>query len=174
MSELPLKLISDKHLEAIGCVSVQWSLLELVIEDCILDAASLPQPHFGRNLTAHMGVTQRLDSLLSLVNARLANTTLEKQVLDINKRIRRSFEGNPSLQTQRNRVIHSYWEQGTESDVAVALSFRAYSKLKINFMHMRPEDILGTADQIRLVVQDLGDWQDRLQTKLAKMEPPPS
>lgn len=171
MPELPLKLISDKHLEAIGCVASQWSLLELIIEDCILDVSELPQPHFGRNLTAQMGISQRLDALLSLVNTRMSNSRVETELKVINKAIRQEIGGRPSLQSERNRVIHSFWEEGLAPEIAVAVSFRAYGKFKVTVLVLTPEEIFEIADRIRVTTIRVATWRELLQTTLSGLAP---
>lgn len=173
MSEPPPESISKAHLEAIGCVATNWSVLELVIEFCIFEIAEI-LPQLGRSLTTHMGITQRLDALLSLVNEQIPDTALQADIKKLNKIIRRETEGKPSLQSERNRVIHSIWADIPQPDKAAAVRWRAYGKVTVYVSSITPEEILDIARQIVAVSTEIEEWQIRLREHLKKVRPPSS
>ena len=168
----PLHLIPRKHLEAIGCVATQWSLLELVIEECILGAAGFKEtPFLGRTITTHMGITQRLDALLSLVHEIMPDSDVEQELKKINRLIRYERGGHPSLQSERNAIIHSHWEKGIQANEAFISSIRSRGKLSISGGRVKPDQILGVADRIRQTTLLLFNWQDRFYQQIENLPP---
>jgi hypothetical protein len=150
------------HLEAIGAIAAQWSLLELLVGECILAVANLHH-NIGRSIIAQMGIIQRLDALLSLVNETIPDTELARQIVQINDIIRYEREGKPSLQTKRNRIVHTYWEARTSSspdkdDVALSFSIRARGKLRTILTAVHVSELRQIAAEIDHMNGHLDDW----------------
>jgi hypothetical protein len=164
----PLSLLSKKHLQAIGAVVAYWSLLERIVEECLLNAARLDDDANAQALTAHMSIEQRLDALLSLVEASAIAAPLKNGLQQIDTSIRVGPQNKPSLKTERNEIVHSYWTAASKRGGALATTVRARGKLKLSITKKTPTEIEAVAIRIRDLTERLGNWQIKFLAQLAR------
>jgi hypothetical protein len=168
MSPANLHPLPKAHLEAIGCVVTLWSTLEEIAEECLLYAASLDTGAVGHAVTSQMGINQRLDALLSLVHLTKPDSDLEVELQKIDKEIRKEREGTPPIQTERNKVVHGYWE--TRDKEVMFSKISAKRRLKVAHTSISVEEIEAIAERIAQAVEKFESWEFRFLASLAETE----
>jgi hypothetical protein len=117
-----------------------------------------------------MGINQRLDALISLVHSSMAESPLEVELQKINKEIRVRRGEIPSIQTQRNEVVHAYWQRGIMPERAIFLRFSAKGRLKVMYEFKTAGEIDAIAERIAQIVEKLDSWQYRFLASMAALE----
>jgi hypothetical protein len=159
MTRDPVKdILPAEILQAIGAVAAHWSLLETVIEECLATAAALNQGA-RRALISQMGITARLDALLSMIRELFPDSELEIRLVEMDKTIRQPRNGLESLQAARNTTIHSYWEsKDQEKAHAIRFSVRARGRIMVSLAQFNASDIWSVAKRISDMSAQMDEW----------------
>jgi hypothetical protein len=157
-------------LEAIGLVVTYWSRLEMAVEDTIHLVGKLDVGLLARCITADMGLPQRLDTILALSKLVLRfDPTLQAELKGIIKDIRDGRDGEPSLQTQRNRIVHAYYARMGDSPRVSSASIRTRGgKLKFDVRPRDRAEMIEVAGKIAAMVERVDDWAKRVREHLRK------
>jgi hypothetical protein len=143
---ISIKIASPNHLQAIGLVATYWSKMEWLTEELIWRLSGLDDSLTGHALTAELGVRTRFDVLLTLAGLKIRKTEQESRLKAIQKRVISGYEGQPSLSSERNRIIHAYWsDAGGQS--AFASKIKARGKLSFDLRTMTASEIYDVAQK---------------------------
>ena len=102
--------LSDEHLQAIGLIAAEWSILEITTEQMIM--------HFiaenwekGRAITVEMGAVSRINAILALSKIEALQGKISPDHL---KKLESLCNRLDSLRAERNKIVHGYWISPTE------------------------------------------------------------
>jgi hypothetical protein len=143
--------IPDEHLHAIGYVTHQWTLVEVILERLCVMLLQLPTAE-GRLVFGRMDTLRKLDILDVLVRYRLRAGACRSKAIAFLKRSR-------DLNGKRNGVVHGRWvEVLSEHDEILhfALTGKPRKRVQPEAQAQTAADLVKLGDAIRKQVIDGG------------------
>lgn len=156
-AEALLQFVRDEYLTSIGRVITQWSLMEVVLENAIWQAAHL-RNDLGRTVTSQMQVLGKLDLLQTLLSQ--TRPVLAEQFQPVANYIRNCLSG------PRNIVAHGMWATPYVDSPALVSKFSARGKL---VSQGGPRDI-AELDELALRIAEVTRWLMKLCSLLPKLK----
>ena len=135
--------VSEGVIKALGRLTVDFNMLEQVLAFRIWQLLGVNDQAVGRIATADLQYSLLVAKFYALClqrNGQPESTELE----ELRSRL-------IAVGDERNRMIHSVWGGGQDSDSSIALKFTARGKkgLRTSFENFRPKDIEDVAEEIR-------------------------
>jgi len=141
------------QLQAIGRVSVEWSILERILIQGI-EHIAFGYPWHANVFTANFNVGILLKIFHSLlIGEHKAHPTMKKF-----SKIRNSIK---DANTHRNKIIHGLWVGHHKRDTFGLIDFRKGNRLKVEIEPLTINDIEKIADNIREVGEKLDDFMKK-------------
>jgi hypothetical protein len=154
--------LSKEHLAAIGLVTVQWSILESTVEQCLWGLLDLRDDR-ARAVTTHLTMRLRLDMLRTLSHHFDPDGDYSEQLRDFVKDIQDDSGDRESLSKRRNRLVHARWDtKGLLSltGLSAATMHKARGKVTSNVKHLSPADMLEVARDVAKMSIRLRAWHN--------------
>ncbi len=149
------------HLQAIGLVAACSSKVEWLVEETIWQLANIEDSLDAHILTAELSLRARFDALLALAELKIRNSPQEERLQIIQKRMVSGYKGQPSLSSERNKIIHAYWSAGDEP-TAFASNIKARGKLNFDIRAMSEPEIRRIAEKLFSVAIEIDEIQREL------------
>ena len=154
MANQPLstaKTLTDEHYKAIGLIAVEWTYVELDIEQIIWHMSELiDNTATAHAVTNHIGSETRIDILKTLVHTKVGDSPEYKELckfLDVDVK---------SLRTLRNEIIHGLYHRSKEYPEKAAI-WQVRAKGKLTF-----KQIKRSVSELNAVAQQMADLRNRL------------
>jgi len=130
------------HLRAIGRITANFALLELMVSFCVWQLIGSDQ-RLGQIITAELSFRKLLDLLSSLFRHRVSDPQL---IEELNGLIAEAAQA----EEKRNLITHSYWAASDtrETITRAKMTARRYGGLKHQFEPMSVQDLDDIADFI--------------------------
>ena len=96
-------------LPEIGLVDAYWLELESIIDEFLGTLLKDNRPLEANVVTAGMRITERLNILLALVRFANLSNNIEARLKRAEKILRCGCQGEHSLQSERDQIVHAYW-----------------------------------------------------------------
>ena len=141
--------LPDEYYRAIGRITVNFSVLEGAVAQCVGQLLSNDQG-FAQVVTSELSFKLTMTILHGLVKRQLPDKEKRKPIDDVLNRAR-------AAEDKRNMIIHSEWSpKGAEGRIT-RIKFTAKVKrgLRHKFDEMSAEDLESIADEIRQIYCDL-------------------
>lgn len=141
-------------LAGVGRVSIKWSFLEAVVEDCIAGFIGA-NVELVYTLTANISITTRLNAIQAVAQLRLTDDDFEYFVGII--------QGIQKLVPFRNKVIHGLWAETNQIGIAQVVAIKSSHRLKqqleyVNALYLDwlANEIMRTSTSLMQFAQDFG------------------
>jgi hypothetical protein len=143
--------ISDEHINAVGRLVIEVSLIDTLLTD--LTAAFLRTDALGAlAVVHHQQIASKISSLLALVQLRLP-TPDARPLIDVLKAAKRVTDF-------RNSIVHAHWSVGQDG-VTYTTRVSARGQLSRSRLPQSPADILRRADEAREIADQLARIRHR-------------
>lgn len=139
-----------KVLEGVGNIALLWSHLEDSVETALCQALGTTMKK-GRSVTTYLRVSQQLQALSVLMQARYSDKKVKARVRKMFAKMIKDFD---AAKTQRNNAIHSLWT-GTKGSlnnpVLVLKRYQSRKSLDSVRINLPLSTILETIKEILVV-----------------------
>lgn len=153
--------MTDEHLQSIGRVCVEWSLLEVSLTQIILNFINLPYNR-AIAITTHLSERTRFDMAKTLADQIINGHPTEKALKKLCTHITEKVYG------KRNAVVHGNWGASAHPGKTALMPVQAKGVLKVGpVRNLSPQDIEDIADEIRFNREAL----DQLRTEIYQLLP---
>jgi hypothetical protein len=139
----PLR-VPKGHLQAIGFIAHQWTLIDLVLERLCVMFLQLPQAE-GRLVFGRMDTLRKLEILDVMVTYRLPAGACKATAIDFFKRSR-------ELNVKRNGVVHGRWVESVDDPGTIlhySLTGKPHKRLLPETKAQTADDLMKLAGEIR-------------------------
>jgi hypothetical protein len=134
--------ITNEHLQAIGTVAVQWSILEDYFSKIIINITNMPL-HRALTITTHLNERTRMEMCTSLAHQTFRGHPPELELKAHTKYI------DGTLYPKRNEIIHGCWGAAPEKGKIAIMPVKARGVLKVGpVKYFTAEDIESVAAEI--------------------------